>query len=573
MFTIRRLAIFLLVILICASAWVWWSYPRKVDMARYVPSDSLAYFEANDIPAVLTGMTDTEAWKALALPAGIRADLGEVGWISKISKFTGIGTAETVVFSRAQIAVAVVGIFGNDKGDVLQIKPRYAVVMETHTSESRLLSVIEKRIASFAERAYGNPEKERKAINGAQLLYWKAPQSERKIVAAVIGSVAIIGNDEEAVLKCLAVHHGEAQNLSGNAELQSMRLRFSESESVAFGFVSSKGAAQVFQILGSIYAAQSTDDPRALNLIAGILPQLTQKFAGPIGWNSRFAGSGVEDRYFITAPQEVTASLKQNLEISPNVTLKAADFLPAESFSLTCYNAKNLQAAWRGLGLALSLPLDVISANAVPLILNGALRTYGIEAPDTFLQTVGPEIYTARIEDKSNNTIVIASVQNETTLQAILKQKLGAQIQTEKIGDAVMLYSTDTNRGAFSITNGYLLMGSANNVRRCLQAFATKTNLSSALHFQKASAISANALNANSVTITDDKESVRALLLLFTTLRFAKEKEPDYSQFENGLKQLSYFVTETRIVEGGVERKTRSAFGQFGNLAVQFGGR
>jgi len=573
MFTLRRLLIFLLAVLLFTSAWIWWNYPRKVEMSGYVPADSLACFEANDLPAILKGMTETEAWKVLSPSAGIRSDLGNVSWLSKISKFTGIGTAETVIFSRAQIAVAVIGILGTDKGEVLQIKPRYAVVMETHTSESRVISFVDNRIGSFAQRAYGNPEKERKALNGAQIFYWKAPSSERKIIAAVLGSVAIIGNDEEAVLKCLAVRRGEAQSLSGNAELQSLRLRFSENESTAFGFISSKGAAQIFQILGSIYATQSTDDPRALNLVAGILPQLTQKLAGPIGWSARFTNNGVEDRYFLTIPKEASASLSQSLETVPDVSLKAAEFLPNENYSLTLYNSKNPQTAWRGLGVALSLPLDIISANAVPFILNGALRTYGIEEPDTFLQSVGPEIYTARIENKSNNTVIIASVQNEAALQAFAKQKLGTQQNTEKIGDSIMLFSPDPNRGAVSISNGFLLMGSVENVRRCLQAFANKTNLSSTTPFQKSSAVAVNSVSANAITIADDKEAARALVFLFTTFRFAKEKEPNYAEFENGIRQLSYSVTETRLVEGGFERKVYSAFGQFGNLAIQFGSR
>jgi hypothetical protein len=36
------------------------------------------------------------------------------------------------------------------------------------------------------------------------------------------------------------------------------------------------------------------------------------------------------------------------------------------------------------------------------------------------------------------------------------------------------------------------------------------------------------------------------------------------------LDGLNYAMSETRLVEGGFERKTRSSFGQFGTLVAQF---
>ena len=575
MFTIRRLFIITLFLALLISVWLWWNHPHKVDMANYVPSDSLAYFEANDLSDIVEGMTETTAWKALAPPAGIRSDLGEVGWLSKIAAWTGIGTAETVVFSRAQIAVAVVGVSGTEPEEVARfnpIKPRYALVVETHCGESRVLAAIEKRIGSFAQRAYGNPQVEKKSANAATWITWSAPSGTRKIITVVSGSVAIIGNDEEAVIKCLSASRREIPNLSGNKDLQSMRSRFSDNEYVAFGFITQQGSALLFQTLGMIYAAQASGDPRALNIAANILPQLTKKLFGPIGWSARFTNGLVEDRYFLSTPNDVTTRLSAGFVTSSNIKLKAAQFLPSDAYSLTIYNNRSPHAAWRALNLAIAAPLDVVGAAAVPIILNAALRPYGIEDSEKFLQAIGPEIYTARLNGDDNDTITIVSIQDETSIREFVKQKLRTQSPiTENIGNATLLISPDPKRGAVSIVDGYLLMGNTEHLRLCLQAYANKSSLDTATSFQKSADFAVNASSANAVTITDDTVSARSLMLLFATIRFAREKEPNPGEFEKAIKQLPYLVTETRLVETGFDRKTISPFGQFGNLAVQYG--
>lgn len=574
MFTIRRLGILFLFLIVLFAVWIWWNRPRKVDMATYIPADSVAYFEANDLPALLKGMSETNAWQMLYSPAGIRGDLGRVGWLSKISAWTGIGTAESVVFSRAQIAVAVIGISGSENSEAVQIKPRYAVVIESHSSESRISSVIENRIGSFAQRAYGNPKVERKEMNGAKWTIWNAPSGDRKIIAAVIGSVAIIGNDDEAVLKCLAVRRSEAPNIENNAELQAIRLRLSDNNTAAFGFITAKGAAKLLQTFGIIYAAQSTNDPRALSIAASMLPQLSAKLAGTIGWSAKFSNGGVEDTYFISTWNEVSSKLITSLQTSPNVTLKAAELLPANTYSLTRYNLNNPPEAWHGFGNALALPLDVVSANAVPLVLNAALRSYGIEDAEKFFQSVGNDLYTVRVDESGNSTVVIVQVKDGNALKSIVYQKLGTQTpKTEKINEATILISPDPRRGAAAFVNGYLLLGETENVRRCVQAYAKQESFDKSVKFQKSNPLIVNSNSATVTTLWDDSSYTRTLMTLFSSFKFAREKNPNTAELETAIKQLPYSVTETRIVEGGIERKTNSSFGMFGNLAVQYGSR
>ncbi|HKQ53559.1 MAG TPA: hypothetical protein VJT74_14380, partial [Pyrinomonadaceae bacterium] len=196
---LRKALLVFLALLLVLAVWVWWNYPRKVNMTAYVPADTLVYLEANDLPDIATGIINTDAWKALAPAAGIRSNLGNLGWLSRLASWTGIGPADAVVLARAQIAVAVLNLEAADAGDTLKIKPVYAVVVESHTGEGRLQSAVEKRVGDFARRAYGEPRVETKEVWGAKLTTWSSADGGRRIVAAVTGSLAVIGNDESAV--------------------------------------------------------------------------------------------------------------------------------------------------------------------------------------------------------------------------------------------------------------------------------------------------------------------------------------------------------------------------------------
>lgn len=565
MLILRRLVILLLALTALFSVWVWWNRPQKVDMSTYAPDDSIAYFEANDLALILKGMTDTTAWKNLSSPAGMRGDLGNVGWLSKITAWTGVGPAETVVFSRAQVAVAVFG--------VENAKLRYALIIETHSSESRTLAVVEKRFGSFAQRAYGNPKLERKDSNNAKWLIWNAPSDGRKIIAAITNSLAIVGTDEESVLKCLAVRRGDAQNLSSNKDLQTMRLRLVNSDSVAFGLITPKGVAKMLETIGISYA-MSLSDKREIGIAASLIPQLSSRLANPIGWSTRFVNGNVEDTYFLSLPNEVSSRLSSNLQPSPNVSLKAAELLPPDTFSITRYNVNNPHEAVKGLASALSVSVDAITASAIPLIFNTIFRSYGIEDADKFLQSVGNELYTARLDDKGNSTVVIVSVKDEAALKSIVNQKLGTQTpRSEQIGNITILVSPEAKRGAASFVNGYLIMGNTESVRDCIRAFSQQQTIHKSAPFQQSNTLLTNTSAANAITFTDDSAYAKALMMMFSTVSFAREKTPNQAEVEKASKELPYSVTQTGMMDGGIERKTYSAFGQFGNLAVQYGTR
>jgi hypothetical protein len=567
---LRKAILIFLALLLILAIWIWWNRPRKVNMAAYVPADSLIYLEANDLPDIAAGITSTDAWKALAPPAGLKSNLGNLKWLSRLVSWTGIGPADSVVLSRAQIAVTVLGLDAADAGDTLKIKPRYAVVVETHTGETRARTAVENRIGDFARRAYGEPRVEQKEVDGAKYIIWIAPDNERRIVAAVMGSVAVIGNDEPSVQACLAVRRNERPSLDSSPQLEEMRRRVGGSGALAFGYVSTEGAARLFEMGATVYAAQSSLDPRAQSALASLLPPLAKKILGGAGWSARLADGVVEDRYYLGLQSGVAAKLKSALIAQQNITLTAPEVLPAKTYSISHYNCREPAQAWRGLNAAIISQADTLGSIIITRVLDALLQPYGIEEPNSFLSAIGSEIVTARLDDTGSSTVTIVEVRDEKTLRDFVAKRLGAKPRVEVVGEVEMLISNNEKRDAASFVGGHLIMGTAENVRHCLEALRLKQTLSAEDNFRRTTRLVSAASTANATTFTEDYQPAHSFMRAMANQRGVRERPINEMELESALKGLRYAVSETQIVEGGFEKRTRSSFGQFGSLASQF---
>ncbi|MDQ3907980.1 MAG: hypothetical protein M3268_06510, partial [Acidobacteriota bacterium] len=194
------------IFVLAAAAWLWWARPQHVEMATYVPQDTLLYIETDSLPGIVSDLTSTSAWHTLAPAAGVRENLPNHDFVLGLAKWTGIGSAEAVIYSRAQVAVAVLGVDAKEEREsALQISPRLVIVVETQTGEARVEKALQNFVGDFARRNYGDPKFSRSEHDGATFLVWAAPDGGRKIVAAVADTVAYVGNDEEALKSCLEV--------------------------------------------------------------------------------------------------------------------------------------------------------------------------------------------------------------------------------------------------------------------------------------------------------------------------------------------------------------------------------
>jgi hypothetical protein len=568
----QRIALSIFALVVLSAAWVWWNRPEAVDMSAYVPAETLIYLEANSLPEIVSGLTSTDGWQALAAPAGLNPNIGRLGWLSRLSAWSGIGSAETVVFSRTQAAVAVLGFdVTEESSTVRDIKPRIALVAETHTGARRVQAAVAKLVGNYARRKYGEPVVQQQ--DTATFLIWTTPDGKRKIVAAIWESVAIIGNDEETVRACLAVRRGERASLADDAQLAEMRLRMNANGSLAFGYVSPAGAGRLLETAAMIYFGQLASDPSAQSAAAILIPQLAGRILGGAAWSSRLAEGAIVDNYYFNLQNELAARLRTSLATSGERKLRAAELLPADTNQLTIYNYREPEAAWRGLNAAVSSQLEITIAPFVGRFLDGllveSLKPFGIDAPHDFLRAAGPEITTVRLDGEGQSLVLITSIRDRSALESLVRKRLGAGAKSQRVGETEMLVAADEERGAASFAGDYLIIGGVEEVRRCLQERAASRTLASAGAFQKAASSAGANEASNVVTYTNDYDPARRFISFISRQNGARNAPPNASALQQSLSSLPYSLSETRLVEGGFEKITRSSFGQFGALAVQ----
>ncbi|MDQ4123591.1 MAG: hypothetical protein M3209_19305 [Acidobacteriota bacterium] len=538
---------FLLPVLLAAFilVWVYWQYPTRVEMAGYVPADVLVYFEGDDLPGIFQDFTATDAWRELAPQFGVRKDFGSFGGLSRFLANANLGSTETLVFGRSQVAVALMNVEAAGAEDALKIKPRYAVIIETKTTQSRAGHFVEKQIGAFARSQFNEASLEKLEREGLNWTIFRSVRDERRIFAAVDGGTIIFGNDETAIKSCFEAKNQLRPSLAQSPHLAEMRAETEAGKALVFGFVTNEGVRKLSQIGAVLFAVQIAEEPAAMSLIAQSLPPMIEKTVAGIGWTARAANGKIEDRYFFNLLPDFSARLKEPLAVSNQTTNEAANFLPAETKSVTTYNLKDAGAAWRGIVLAFSAKLDTLGAAAFAQVAGKLLEPYGVRQPNDFLSASGGELTTARLSEKENETVAIVKIGDANKMLATIEPA-----------------SKENNRAA-AFTNGMLLLGENEDVAKCL---AARENSLANTDFWQGFAKTKLSANPPLIrTFSRDTESAAQFVRIFGDEKL-KQKTPDLSKNQS----LTISIAETSLHDNGFERRTLSPFGLIGTLTVNF---
>ena len=177
---------------------------------------------------------------------------------------------------------------------------------------------------------------------------------------------------------------------------------------------------------------------------------------------------------------------------------------------------------------------------------------------------------TARLTDFGSSTVTVVQVRDEKPLRDFVAKRLGAKPRSETIGEAEMLISNNEKHDAASFVNQHLILGKADEVRRCLQARASKQTLADTDEFRRTTQLIDPSKPANVVTYTEDHAPAQTFILAIGAQHGVRERPLNETELDNALGKLRYAATETQLIDGGFERRTSSSFGMFGTLAAQF---
>ena len=545
--------------LLLIFAWLVWSRPNQVDMSAYAPADSLLYIEANDPVAVVQALTSTDAWRLTRAPEKSGWVSYKKGWLSQFFRATGVGPIQSVVLSRAQVAVVVTDLGSVEEGDTLTVKPELALIIETHTSQARIRGPAEEALKTLAQSTYVNPTLRRTLINGVEFVEWRNQEGSRQVVFTIVGSMIVIGNSEKAVQKCLDSAGRRLPSLKDDSNLQLLRRNLAGTDSLTFGYVPQAKSAHLLSVAVPLLLGRAPGDSGFQKLVS----TGAAKIFGSIAWSSRPFRSGIEDRYLIALQPSLLTPLKPVLQPT-SFGENNNRIIPERFYSATFYKLDDPLAAWQGLRTAVSASVDTLSAVVFSSLLKSALLSYGISDPEAFLSSVTGEIETLRLDAAGDHSLVIARVKDHAALREaitqVMKFKLAAQ---DEVSPTREIFVDEKGEMGVSLDRSVVIVGSGSDVRNYHDGVMTNV-ANSAEKLKRVTFYTPISGSGSVVTYTDDRERVRRFNSAVNSIFGSSQNE--IPGFEESLSQLPFAATETKVDERGFERTTRSPLGQFSTL-------
>lgn len=546
------LALVLLAILI-GAAWLWWALPSTVDMADYAPADSLVYIEFNNPAALVQAIQNSEVWQAAA-PI-IQSKPVSQNKLMTTAARAGIGPLEAVLFSRTQLALVVVGLNTSEEGaDTLKVRPEIALIAETHTSKWRTKPAAVEIVKKLANIKYGAAMCSERG-GDAEYIECSVAGGERKIVGAVDGTVVIVGSSDNAVRSCLEARRGSRPSMRTDNEFTKVRANLTSDKTLGFGYVSPANSAKLFSwaappmLMG--WAPGNQELEQLLTVSAG-------KILRGIAWTASSSNGGIEDRFLFSLEPGVVSRLQPAFETAE----RDENFwkLVPESFqSLTIYRNKAPATAWSSLDSAVAFKLDFLPAALFGRVLRSSLTVYGIGNPKEVLATLNPPLLTMKPSPGAEGSILVARVNDETKLRQSLVQGAPEGSSVEILEG--LESKPDTEKDFVAVfADGYVLVGKSENMSLSLVALRSSQARAEILKE------SAQQSSAPIVTYANDEARLTSFILTLLTLQGRRLSADELANLQNAFGRFGFSSTETRLNSFGIERTTRSAFGQFGSI-------
>jgi hypothetical protein len=230
---------------------------------------------------------------------------------------------------------------------------------------------------------------------------------------------------------------------------------------------------------------------------------------------------------------------------------------------VSVYRFENPVVTWQTLGTALSSQLDTLSAMLVSALLKSALTPYGVEDPERFLSLVGPELSTVRLTRETEQSTLVAQVRDEASLRRLLLGPDQAKLKHHSLGEAELI-EIPGKMIALGFLKGTVLIGPPTDLQLYLQAAmvsqATPDRIGKLEHFL------ARSNSASVATYTRESDQVIKFVQAIYRASGDTTATRELAELSPLIEKLPYSATETTLSDQGLERTTRSSFGQFATL-------
>ena len=358
------------------------------------------------------------------------------------------------------------------------------------------------------------------------------------------------GNDESAIEKCLAVSRGEADSIAKNTKIAAL-----PADSLASGYISTDGVAQIANIVGvAVAASQVGEEEFVKSFIATTLPQLLRNSVSEVSWTATKTEQGIEDKYAISTVSDVSGVFSETLSASEQPDLFLLEDLPTDLPTVTLYNLKQAQVAWRSVLLVAQKQSDPVAGKMLGVFSSLVLEPYGVRDVEMFASSVGPTIVTAKLDVDGEKPVVIARIKERINVRRSLLSEFKAP-KPEKGEPGVEVWTTADGGLSAAYVGDVIILGDTDLVNKCLATDRLTIKTRQDVMLKRLGDIKTSA----AVTAGIDDVSLSKIIAVFG------EKKSD-----DGASSGTY-RTQTRFNKSGIERRTVSDFGLIGSIIEQLG--
>ncbi|MEW6210341.1 MAG: DUF3352 domain-containing protein [Acidobacteriota bacterium] len=572
------IALVVLAALLAVSGYFLLRRPARVEMDRFAPASSLALIEVYNLSDLLDGLTGTDAWKKLAPALGVSSQLRQIGLVTDIMSRTGIGPDEAVIAGRAQYAVALTSLETetgeNEDGPYLHFKPRFCLIVETHSSSETAARVIRERASILASRIYGaSVVEETEDYSGARLQIYRGPRPERQMIAASSGSLILIANHESAIKSCLDTAAGRAPSLASDNNLKQLRSTVDEDATV-FAMVTQSGVEKLSELGPAIFASRLTTDPDRINSIANLFGHLSkQTFAGLL-YSLSFDDGRVLEKYLTALRPQVADALSQAVKPAPAASFGSLRLLPRQVEDFTLLNIEGAGDLAERTLKHLTPTLDVVAGVALREFVLSLREQLGVEQNDSLAGAVGSEVALAKFSDQEP-TVMLVRVVDKTKVSASVSKYLargGATVSAEQYAGVEIHVSSHKDRRAAAFIDDFVILGTRDQIARIIDARSNGQNAATDERFQKALTHRTNA--AAMISCRPDFQDAGEMMLAISKLTRVTDGSRELleqTEVKNALNRLPPAISSTEFRWQGVYTETRSSVGIFSLIASLIG--
>jgi len=554
-------------LLLAAGGWLYARRVERIEIAAYVPESALGFLEVNDLPQLLDRMTSTKAWRQLAPAYGISDRLnyagkaGRAGWLARLT-----GNREAAIFSQAQVAVVVTSL--EVRGEA--VKPRMALVAETHSRAGSLQGVIEKRLPELAQTLFGQVTKQTSEYAGTPVISYSvsgASNPDRRLLAAQIEGELILANHEEALRACIDTRLGRSPAMAGNFYLPKARPAVSPAggaETDVFGFVTGEGVKRLLRF-GTYMAAGGVIGKAALaGAVGEVFTDFSAKTCDGIAYGMSFESGQVVDRYALLFKPELTERLKTIIRTAP-IQPQALNLVPASAREITIIKASNPSRTLDELEKAVSSRVDAAQSFLLHQFIIGMREAaFGAKSGELTGAAVGDQVVSFNLTGEPLNRVWLVAARDRMmmarlaeSLLAQVPEKRVAAIRHEDVGGFDVMISSEPSRGAAVFLGDVLALGARAQLLRLIEAHRGGQSLTAAPQFAVANQLLRDSPASPLVSASSVKEEGNGMMVALarasgTTLMPAQVP---------ALEQLPLAASATSLGQQGLIIESRSSFG------------